>query len=87
MRRIILWTLSSVVVVTILLVIAAPEMIAFTFPRIFGMVRLSDNLYVERNVSPEEQKRLIAAHAEARRRVTAYFGSVRKAPHIMACSS
>ena len=56
-------------------------------PETFGMVQIAPQIYVEKQLSENQQKSLLKAVDTARQRIHLYFGSVLSKPEILACAT
>ncbi|WP_143261497.1 hypothetical protein [Allokutzneria sp. NRRL B-24872] len=84
-----LWIVAAVLVLIVgagtTVVLAFPSVAAITCPQCFGLVRVEDGLYAERDISEADRQRLIALHREANQRVTEFYGGREGSPTVLAC--
>ncbi|MBM2615506.1 hypothetical protein JIG36_07995 [Actinoplanes sp. LDG1-06] len=67
------------------LVFAYPSVAATTCPGCYGLTRVTDGLYSERDLTAAQKQQLTDLAADARRRVEAFYGDRRSDPRLVAC--
>lgn len=62
-----------------------PSVAAISCPRCYGLERLRDDLYAERDLPASQQQQIIDVYAVASERVTDFYGGRVSRPRVLAC--
>ncbi|NJP88999.1 hypothetical protein HCN51_05960 [Nonomuraea sp. FMUSA5-5] len=65
--------------------LAYPSLAATTCPGCYGLAELEDSVYTEDGLSEAQQARVKQTIAEARTRITAFYGSQTSTPTLLVC--
>ncbi|WP_249998046.1 hypothetical protein [Actinoplanes sp. M2I2] len=83
------WIAAGVVALLVVaaggLAVAYPSVAATTCPGCYGLTRVADGLWSERDLSTARKDQLTALAADARRRVGDFYGGRRSDPRLVAC--
>ncbi|WP_327091400.1 hypothetical protein OIE66_12360 [Nonomuraea sp. NBC_01738] len=86
------WVLKVVVVLTALLAVGAggvawayPSVAATACPGCYGLSEVTDGVYAEPGLTPEQRRQVTDTAGEAVRRVTAFYGDRLSSPTMLIC--
>ncbi|MBL7255323.1 hypothetical protein [Paractinoplanes lichenicola] len=89
MRKRLRWVLTGVAALVVAiaagLALAYPAVAATTCPGCYGLTKVGDGLYSERDLSAAQKQQLTTVAADARRRVEEFYGGRESDPRLVAC--
>ncbi|MEU7804005.1 hypothetical protein AB0B10_32625 [Micromonospora arborensis] len=82
------WTLGGIVVVLLTvggLALAYPSVAAAVCPGCYGLTRVGEHFYSERDLTAAQNDQLVGLAVDARRRVEVFYGDRKSEPRLIAC--
>ncbi|MFC7620311.1 hypothetical protein [Microlunatus sp. GCM10028923] len=79
--------LALIVIGATVVVVRWPSVAALACPECYGLQALQPEVYGERDLPPEPRDKIIRVTAEARTKITDFYGTPVSRPRILACTS